>query len=117
MFNAKALWWTILSGWILASVYWYVCKIKLLCDELANTRLLPTKVVDPVESDPASNYLSNTFGYPTSTDALVQYAVMLLGALLLGFFTGKSYEDRKTRELRYKLNRINRELKYFEPRK
>lgn len=45
---------------------------------------------------------------------LGQHTVMLSVALVLGFVLGTTYEIGKTRDLRYKLNRIDRELDYYQ---
>ncbi|TLV01294.1 hypothetical protein [Dyadobacter luticola] len=111
MFNVKALWWTLLSVWILGSTYWHVCKIQKLCDQLHNSTLFLTEVVP--DSGPAPD-LSLITTYQPTVRELWQYAIMFAGVIILGFFTGRSYEGRKTRELKYRLNRINHELKYYQ---
>lgn len=32
MSKSNVFWWLILGGWMAASTWWHVCKIKLLCD-------------------------------------------------------------------------------------
>jgi hypothetical protein len=110
MFNVKALWWTLLAVWILGSTYWHVCKIQKLCDAIHNYPLFLTEVVPPGE--PSAN-ISIIFTYQPGVHELWQYAIIFTGTIVLGFFTSTSYESKKTRELKYKLNRANRELKYY----
>ncbi|NIJ52150.1 hypothetical protein [Dyadobacter arcticus] len=117
MFNVKALWWTILTVWILGSTYWHVCKIQQLCDVLYDSPLFLTEVVPVAENVDISENLRLISNYPIDIAEAWQHAIMVSITLLLGFFTGNSYESRKTRELRYKLNRINRELIYYQSKR
>lgn len=43
-----------------------------------------------------------------------QHAIMIGVTLIIGFMLGRTYEVKKTRDLRYKLNRIHRELAYYQ---
>ncbi|MCE6989895.1 hypothetical protein [Dyadobacter sp. CY323] len=112
MFNVKALLWTVLTAWILGSTYWYVCKIKLLCDTIVNPALFPTEIVSESGEFIAGRSIP-FLTYTIDAGKLAQYATMFTVALLLGFFIGKSYGDKKTTELKYRLSRINREIKYY----
>jgi hypothetical protein len=115
MFNVKALWWTLLAGWILGSTYWHVCKIQSLCHVFENPQLFLTEVVTNSERPGSLDInLLHDAGHGLNVSDMVQYIVMFTVALLLGFFTGRSYERRKTRDLKYKLNRINHELQFYQ---
>lgn len=65
MLNNKTLWWTLLTGWILGSTYWHVCRIKNLCDELATSAL----AINDIESEPVSNPLQITDSTQLSLEA------------------------------------------------
>lgn len=114
MFNSKALWWTFLGFWIAGSIYWHICKIKQFCDMLFGSQTLLPEMSSPR----GQLYLSlRRFGFPAYHIELShfwQHAIMIGVALLLGFVLGRTYEMKKTRDLRYKLNRIRRELAYYQ---
>lgn len=114
MFNSKALWWTLLGFWIAGSIYWHVCKIEQFCDMLfASQGLLPETSVGYGQL-----YFSLRIpGLPTYHIELTrfwQHTIMVGVTLVLGFILGRAYEMKKTRDLRYKLNRIRRELGYYQ---
>lgn len=57
------------------------------------------------------------FGFPAYHIELThfwQHTIMIGGTLIIGFILGRAYEIKKTRDLRYKLNRIHRELAYYQ---
>ncbi|MCF0075055.1 hypothetical protein LZD49_31515 [Dyadobacter sp. CY261] len=114
MFNSKALWWTFLGFWIAGSIYWHVCKIEQFCDMLASSQAL----LPEMPSQRSQLYFSlRELGLPTYHIALThfwQHTIMIGVTLMLGFVLGSTYEIKKTRELRYKLNRIRRELSYYQ---
>ncbi|MGV3599769.1 MAG: hypothetical protein ACO1N1_01135 [Dyadobacter fermentans] len=114
MFNSKALWWTFLGFWIAGSIYWHICKIEQFCDMLFDSQaLLP-------ETSTQSGLLRvslREFGLPSYRVELShfwQHTIMIGVTLLIGFVLGRAYEVKKTRDLRYKLNRIYRELAYYQ---
>jgi hypothetical protein len=112
MFNSKAFWWTSLIFWILGSAYWHVCRIKHLCDAFMGGQAFPQFQASPQQL----NISLGSIGFPTyqiDVTEIGQHAIMLTIALLLGFILGNTYEKKKTRELRYRLGRINRELDYY----
>lgn len=113
MFNNKALWWTFLGFWIIGSVYWHICKIKQYCDVLFDSQTLLPEM--PAQTGQFHISLKD-LGFPTHHIELThfsQHAIMLTVALSIGFILGNIYEIKKTRDLRYKLNRIDRELEYY----
>ena len=63
-------------------------------------------------------YLSlRPFGFPAYHIELThfwQHTIMIGVTLILGLMLGTTYEMKKTRDLRYKLNRIRRELAYYQ---
>ena len=57
------------------------------------------------------------FGFPAYHIELThfwQHTIMITVALVLGLMLGTTYEIEKTRDLRYKLNRIRRELAFYQ---
>ncbi|WP_353721317.1 hypothetical protein [Dyadobacter sp. 676] len=114
MFNSKALWWTFLGFWIAGSIYWHVCKIEQYCDMLFDSQALLPEM--PAQRGQLHFSLKD-IGFPAYHIELThfwQHAIMIGVALVLGFVLGTTYEIKKTRDLRYKLNRINRELAYYQ---
>lgn len=114
MFNTKALWWTFLGFWIAGSIYWHVCKIEQFCDMLAGSQtLLP-------EMPAQHGQLHISLGdlglpkYRVKLSHFWQHTIMISVTLLLGFVLGTTYEMSKTRELRYKLNRLRREVAFYQ---
>lgn len=114
MFNSKALWWTFLGFWIAGSIYWHVCKIEQYCDMLFGSQaLLPETATQKGQFHISLRDLGLPV-YRIEVSDLGQHAIMVAVALLLGFILGNTYEIKKTRDLRYKLNRIDRELEYYQ---
>ncbi|GGH36935.1 hypothetical protein GCM10007423_29610 [Dyadobacter endophyticus] len=114
MFNSKALWWTFLGFWMAGSIYWHVCKIEQYCDMLFDSHgLLPE-----MSAQKGQFTLSlRDIGLPAYHIAFThfwQHVIMIGVALILGFVLGTTYEMKKTRELRYRLNRIRRELVFYQ---
>jgi hypothetical protein len=110
MFNVKALLWTVLAAWILGSTYWHICKIRLLCGTVYNPALFPTAAGSESGEVATIPFLT----YSIDANKLLQYTTMFSVALLLDFFIGKRYGNEKTTELKYRLDRINREIKYYQ---
>jgi hypothetical protein len=114
MFNSKSLWWTFLGFWTAGSIYWHICKIEQFCDMLFNSQGL----VPETTTQRGQIYFSlQEIGFPAYHIELThfwQHTIMIGVALLLGFVLGTTYEIKKTRDLRYKLNRIDRELAYYQ---
>jgi hypothetical protein len=110
MFKSKPIWWTCLAAWTIFSVYWHTCRIKGLCGIFEYQQY-------PYSGKSFGIFTHRTFRlltYQISLDLLIQYAIILSIAMLLGFFIGNSYENKKTRDLKYKLSRMDRELQYFQ---
>jgi hypothetical protein len=109
MLKSKPLWWTCLAIWILGAINWHICQIKQLCDQLPATGIFSERLY-------SYNYLTgpriSAGEFQININLLIQYSIMLLVTFVLGFFTARSYETRKTRELKYKLNQISRELAF-----
>jgi hypothetical protein len=116
MFKSKALWWTLLTLWILGATYWHVCKIKLMCDVFTDPQFFTTTIVESNGENGLSDSPSKTLLPETSIEKNWQHIVMLLGALMLGFGLGSASFTRKSKDLNYKLNRITRELEYYQPK-
>ncbi|OJV16442.1 MAG: hypothetical protein BGO21_26475 [Dyadobacter sp. 50-39] len=113
MFNSKALWWTFLGFWLAGSIYWHVCKIEQFCDMLSDSQALLPEM--PAQSGLLRFSLRNVgLPYRIELTHFWQHAIMIGVALLLGFVLGTTYEMKKTRDLRYRLNRIRRELAYYQ---
>lgn len=114
MFNIKALWWTLLGFWIAGCVYWHICKIEQFCDVMPDTQVVPAE--SPAQHGQLLFPLRD-LGLPGQQIEIPhfwQYVIMVVVTLLLGFLLGTSYGMKKTRGLRYKLNRISRELGYYQ---
>ncbi|MBO9613638.1 MAG: hypothetical protein J7619_13130 [Dyadobacter sp.] len=114
MFNSKALWWTFLGFWIAGSIYWHVCRIRQFCDMIFGSQsLLPE-----MSAQRGQLYFSlRSLGFPAYHVELTQFwqhTIMIGGTFIIGFILGRAYETKKTRDLRYKLNRIHRELAYYQ---
>ncbi|WAC12376.1 hypothetical protein [Dyadobacter pollutisoli] len=114
MFKSKALWWTLLTVWILGATYWHVCRIRLMCDVLANPSFFATTIVDSNGQAGFSDSNLISFAPETDIEKLWQHILMFAGAVLLGFCIGNSSRSRKSRDLKYKLNRILREIEYHQ---
>jgi hypothetical protein len=114
MFKSKALWWTLLTVWILGATYWHICRIKLMCDVLANPGFFATTVVDSNGQANFSDSTLTSFQTETDIEKQWQHIVMFLGAIALGFCLGNSSRNKKSRDLKYKLNRILKEIEYHQ---
>ncbi|SEI40780.1 hypothetical protein SAMN05216327_101310 [Dyadobacter sp. SG02] len=114
MFNSKALWWTFLGFWITGSIYWHVCKLEQFCDMLFGSQgLLP----EMSAQRGLLRFSLRQLGLPAYQIELThfwQHTIMIGVTLIIGFILGRTYEMEKTRDLRYKLNRIHRELAYYQ---
>jgi OOP family OmpA-OmpF porin len=84
MLSNKTLWWTLLVGWIIGSIYWHVCKIKNLCDVLtipseqsaASETNIPVKISKPLHISDSSQLdiiSENNFRFKKS-DFTVNYS-------------------------------------------
>jgi predicted permease len=111
MFNSKPLWWTCLIVWISLSVYWHTCKLMHLCEAFPNTGFFGEST-DP-QTVVFTNKIYYIFGYNVDADRLFQYLIMFGITIALGFLTGNSYGSSRKSELRYKLNRITREVQFY----
>ncbi|KAA0989296.1 hypothetical protein [Dyadobacter aurulentus] len=109
MLKSKPLLWTCLTAWVLGSIYWHICQIKQLCEIFDETGILSERLHF------ADLFYGKTISLGTfylSPGLLVQYTIILAVTCSLSFFIARSYETRKTRELRYRLNQITRELAF-----
>ncbi|MEO6282871.1 MAG: hypothetical protein ABIN80_13190 [Dyadobacter sp.] len=114
MLKSKALWWTFLTVWILGASYWHICRIRLMCDIFADPGFLTTAIVDS-NGQPGSSDTTLTSSRPeTDTEELLQHAIMFLGAIVLGFCLGNTSSSKRNRDLKYKLNRILREIDFHQ---
>lgn len=114
MFNSKALWWTFLGFWLAGSIYWHVCKIEQYCDMLFGSQALLPET--PTQGGLLHFSLRNIGlpAYHIELNHFWQHTIMIAVTLILGFVLGTTYEIKKTRDLRYRLNRIRRELAYYQ---
>ena len=109
MLKSKPLLWTCLTVWVMGSIYWHICQIKQLCGIFDETGVFSERLrfADLFYGKPIS-----LGPFYLSPGLLVQYAIILSVTCFLSFLIARSYETRKTRELRYRLNQINRELAF-----
>ena len=109
MLKSKPLLWTCLTIWVLGSIYWHICQIKQLCGIFDETGFFSERLnVTNLFYEKAIS-LDPFYLIP---NLLVQYAIILSVTCSLSFLIARSYETRRTRELRYRLNQINRELAF-----
>lgn len=58
MSKSNVFWWFILGGWMAASTWWHICKIKLLCDPVLYE---PVRYQRPENQDSLLQALNFTF--------------------------------------------------------
>jgi hypothetical protein len=114
MLKSKALWWTFLTVWILGASYWHICRIRLMCDVFADPGFFATTIVDSNGQPTPSDTTFTSFRPETDVEKLCQHAIMFLGAIASGFCLGNTSNSKKNKDLKYKLNRILREIDYHQ---
>jgi hypothetical protein len=68
----------------------------------------------PTARPTPSDSTFTSFRAETDIEKLWQHIVMFLGAIVLGFCLGNTSISKKNKDLKYKLNRILREIDYHQ---
>lgn len=59
MSKSNVFWWLILGGWMAASTWWHVCKIKLLCDPVLCEPIRYQRPVSPLSIQDGDRFSVN----------------------------------------------------------